>query len=263
MRFGKWHVIGLLAVVLLLVLGSIALAQGPTKWGPSPKYFQPVGRSGILKIYPSGDRRQFIMLKQARLVEVDELGNRVPGHAVTLSGPRGKWSISGPGTISGGVSCISAQYDGKFTIDGKPVDFTLYVDLLPGAYPISSTMPISGITPVSSTATLAGEQLLARPDAVKLSIEVSNWPFSSTLSKLQYGVVVEPKGGAVRDRATGLKKRVYLEPVLIDGVATAVLDDAVDAPVAIDFSYTQFAAGKKVAFKWAFPAFVTNLKYNR
>ncbi len=264
MKLSRWLVVGILVMVVLLAFGTAVLALSPKH----QKTFRPVGRSGNLVLRPEGNLRQWLMIKQSALVEVDGSGQPVTGHAISLAGKKGVWgptTETTTETLSGTQRVLSTSYTARFMVSGQPVTFTLYIDYLPGGAPISGTEPISGSDPISGTDPVSGTdlavgpQVIFSPDAVRFSIEASGWPFSSTENRLLYRVRTEAKGGPVRDKATHTWKWMKLEPGDVEPPVMATIDGA---ETEISLTPVSFARGRKLDLRFSFPAF-SELKYGR
>ncbi len=259
MRPSRWVVVGILVLVLLLAFGTAVLAVSPKH----QKIFRPVGKSGIVVLRPEGNLRQWLMIKQSSLVELNASGQPVTGRAISLAGKKGVWgptTETTTETLSGTQRVVSTNYTAHFLVDGKPVSFTLFIDYYPGGAPVSGTEPISGTDPVSGTdLTIIGPQVIFTPDALKFSVEASGWPFSSTENKLLYRVRTEAKGGPVRDKATHTWKWMKLEPGDVEPPVVALVDGV---ETEIGLIPVSFARGRKLDLRFSFPAF-SELKYGR
>jgi hypothetical protein len=229
-------------VIALLLYSAFAVDQRiVTK---NDNTFDFVGWSGQIKITPSGTKNDAKWIKSNwdKIYEVDENGNTIPP-GVNLASQDFIWTppVSttwGPNNDPADMTTLSATLN-----NGAIFNVTCWVFN-------ATTYIING----ESTFTIG-------TNAIKYSVSILNWPWSSPFTKLVFGVRVQSKGGRnLLDVHANQTAAQYVVDYGIGGVANYMraFYDTVEGPVEVHASETS----NSVYLTWTFDQFQTSLVYD-
>jgi len=206
-----------------------------------------VGNSGKIKIYPSSDSNNFIMISQDKLEETDNTGNAVSGRSVNMASSLVNAGWSNPSTVvlPSGIVYTQTWFTATFPLGGNNVVFQLIAKLYQN----------------DTTVQNGNTQVTVYRNSLKFDVNVTGWPaFGASTNTLNYGLDVSSKGG--NNGATIVtknnKKTVVFVNGLMDMPSTAVVDGVANTPITV----TLDGKNNKQSVTFAFPAFTKGVQYD-
>jgi hypothetical protein len=207
--------------------------------------FDFVGWSGQIKITPSATKNAAKWIKSSwdKIYEVDANGNEIPSTGVQLASTDFIWTEP--------VTTV-------FPLTGDLADMTTLAATLRNGALFNVTCWVFNQT----TYIINGENTQTiSVSAVKYSISLQNWPWSTNAVSLTFGARVQSKGGRnMLDVHANQTAEQYLVTYGIGGIQSLMTAyyDGVEGPVTVSASESNAA----VEIKWIFDKFQNTLVYD-